>query len=130
MFAQGKVLVRTAGAPAPLAKYSQGIKIGNTLYVQGVIALDPKTNKLVEGDIRTQSRRVFESIKAVLEAGGMKISDVIKVTVFLSDLKDYPLFNEVYNEYFSAEPPPVRTTVQAKMPFGALLEVETIACKV
>ena len=125
-----KTAVQTTGAPTPLARYSQGIMVGNTLYVQGVIALDPASNKLIEGDIKTQSKRVFESIKAIVEAANMKMSDVVKVTAFLSDLEDYPKFNEVYNKYFTAEPPPVRTTVLAKMPFGAHLEVEAIACKI
>lgn len=125
-----KAAVQTTGAPAPLARYSQGIKTGNTLYIQGVIALDPASNKLIEGDIKTQAKRVFESIKAIAEAANMKMSDVVKVTAFLADLNDYSGFNEIYNSYFTTIPPPVRTTVQAKMPLGALLEVETIACKV
>ncbi len=125
-----KTAVQTAKAPTPLARYSQGVKVGGTLYVQGVIALDPESNKLAEGDIKVQSRRVFKSIEAIVEAAGMKMSDVVKVTAFLADLNDYSGFNEIYNSYFTTNPPPVRTTVQAKMPLGALLEVEVIACKV
>jgi len=124
-----KTVTETNKAPVPVARYSQGIKIGNTLYTQGVIALDPAANKLVEGDISVQAGRVFESLKAIVESSGMKMSDVVKVSVFLSDLKDYPEFNKVYNSYFTADPPPVRTTVQAKLPFSALVEVEAIACK-
>ena len=124
----GKKVVKTDNAPAPVARYSQGIKIGNTLYVQGVIALDPVSNKLIAGDISAQAKRVFESIGAILESASMTMADVVKVTAFLSDLKDYPGFNDVYSSYFTTDPPPVRTTVQAHMPFGALLEVEVIAC--
>jgi len=121
-------------APKPVARYSQGILVDNTLYVQGVIALDPKTNKLVDGGsaaggIEVQARRVFESIRSIVEKAGMTMADVVKVTAFLSNLADYPGFNVVYGEYFRAEPPPVRTTVQAQMPFGALVEVDVIAAR-
>ena len=122
-----KTTVQTVKAPTPLARYSQGIKVGGTLYVQGVIALDPENNKLIAGDIKIQSKRVFESIKAIVETAGMKMSDVVKVTAFLSDLNDYSGFNEIYNSYFATNPPPVRTTVQAKMPLGALIEADVIA---
>jgi len=122
-----KIAVQTAKAPTPLARYSQGIKVGNTLYVQGVIALDPENNKLIAGDIKTQSKRVFESIKAIVETAGMKMSDIVKVTVFLADLNDYSGFNEIYSSYFTTNPPPVRTTVQAKIPLGAFIEVDVIA---
>ena len=123
-----KRTVKTDKAPVPVARYSQGIKVDTTLYVQGVIALDPKTNKLIDGDISAQSGRVFESIKAIVETAGMTMSHVVKLTAFLADLNDYPKFNEVYNSYFTQDPPPVRTTVQARMPFGALVEVDVIAC--
>lgn len=119
----------TDKAPRPVTQYSQGILVENTLYVQGVIALDPTTNKLTEGPMAVQARRVFESIKAIVEKAGLTMADVVKVTAFLADLEDYPAFNEVYRQYFMADPPPVRTTVQAKMPFGALVEVDVIAVK-
>lgn len=122
-----KQVIIADNAPRPAARYSQGILADNTLYAQGVIALDPKTNKLVEGGIDVQARRVFESIKAVVEKAGMTMADVVKVTAFLSNLADYPEFNAVYGEYFKLDPPPVRTTVQAQMPFGALVEVDVIA---
>ncbi|MBU4198940.1 MAG: Rid family detoxifying hydrolase [Verrucomicrobia bacterium] len=122
-----KTMVKTDQAPVPVARYSQGLRIGNTLYVQGVIALDPNTKKMIEGPIDVQTERIFISIKAILEAGGMNMADVIKVTAFLANLEDYPAFNAVYNRVFSADPPPVRTTVQARPPLGALVEVEVIA---
>lgn len=124
-----KQAIISDNAPKPAARYSQGILVDNTLYVQGVIALDPKTGKLVEGNIDVQARRVFESIKAIIEKTGLTMADVVKVTAFLSSLEDYPLFNAVYGQYFTADPPPVRTTVQARMPFGALVEVDVIAVK-
>jgi len=124
-----KQVIITDKAPRPVSRYSQGILVENTLYVQGVIALDPTTNKLTEGPMAVQAGRVFESIKAILEKAGLIMADVVKVTAFLSNLEDYPAFNEVYRQYFVADPPPVRTTVQAKIPLGALVEVEVIAVK-
>ena len=124
-----KQAIMTDQAPRPVARYSQGILVDNTLYVQGVIALDPKTNKLLEGPIEIQARRVFESIKAIVTKAGFSMADVVKVTAFLSNLEDYPKFNADYGEYFMADPAPVRTTVQAKMPFGALVEVDVIAAR-
>jgi 2-iminobutanoate/2-iminopropanoate deaminase len=122
-----KTVIKTDRAPKPVARYSQGIKVGNTLYVQGVIALDPQTGKMIDGGIAEQTTRVFKSLVAILQEAGMTLTNVVKVTAFLSDLGDYAAFNEVYGRHFSAEPPPVRTTVQAKLPLGALLEVEVIA---
>ena len=122
-----KMEIRVKDAPKPVARYSQGIMVDNTLYIQGVIALDPGSGKLVDAGIENQTKRVFDSIRAVVEGAGMGMADVVKVTVFLSDLADYQKFNEVYNSYFPYDPPPVRTTVQAKMPFGALIEAEAIA---
>jgi len=124
-----KKVIIADNAPKPVARYSQGILVGNTLYVQGVIALDPATNKLIDGSMSVQARRVFDSLKAIVEKAGLTMADVVKVTAFLADLDDYPTFNEIYRQYFTADPPPVRTTVQATMPFGALLEVDVIAVK-
>jgi 2-iminobutanoate/2-iminopropanoate deaminase len=119
--------IHTNQARSPVARYSQAIKVGNTLYVQGVIAFDPVTKKLVSGDISVQTNRVFESIRSILAAADMGFGNVVKVMVFLADLKAYPEFNNIYDSVFTADPPPVRTTVQAKLPFGALVEVEVIA---
>lgn len=124
-----KQIIISDNAPKPVARYSQGILVDNTLYVQGVIAIDPQTGKMIEGNIEAQARRVFESIKSIVEKAGMTMADVVKVTAFLSNLADYPKFNAVYGEYFKSDPPPVRTTVQAQMPFNALVEVDGIAVK-
>jgi 2-iminobutanoate/2-iminopropanoate deaminase len=124
-----KQVIISDNAPKPVACYSQGILVDNTLYVQGVIALNPKTNKLIEGGIEVQTHRVFESIKAIIEKAGFTMADVVKVTAFLATLDDYPRFNALYGEYFKAAPPPVRTTVQVKLPFNALVEVDVIAAR-
>lgn len=122
-----KRMISTSKAPTPVARYSQGLMVNDMLYVQGVIALDPQTGKLVDGEIELQSERVFKSINAILEAAEMTMTDVVKVTAFLENLSDYPKFNSIYDSYFVNDPPPVRTTVQAKLPFGALVEVEIMA---
>ena len=122
-----KTVIKTDQAPLPVARYSQGIRVGNTLYVQGMIALEPGKKTVVPGGIREQAERVFKSIQAVLEEDGMGFGHVVRVAAFLARLDDYPAFNEVYNRHFTSEPPPVRTTVQAGLPLGALVEVEVIA---
>ncbi|MBI2438073.1 MAG: hypothetical protein HYV36_04575 [Lentisphaerae bacterium] len=122
-----KTVIATDKAPKPLGRYSQGIKVGNTLYVQGIIALDPPRGQLVAGGIKPQTERVLESLEAILEQAGLGLPDVVKVTVFLANLEDYPAFNEIYGSYFSAELPPVRTTAQARLPLGALVELDAIA---
>jgi 2-iminobutanoate/2-iminopropanoate deaminase len=124
-----KIVINTPDAPTPVARYSQGIIVDNTLYVQGVIAIDPQTGRLIEGDVEAQSERVFKSIRAIIAAAGMNMGDIVKVSAFLDNLSDYAKFNQVYGSCFLNDPPPVRTTVQAKLPFGALVEVEVIACK-
>ena len=124
-----KTEMRTDRAPKPVARYSQGVRAGNTVYTQGTIALDPATGKLVEGGIAVQTERVFESLRAILGEAGLTLADVVKVTAFLAELKDYPEFNAVYAAAFPDDPAPVRTTVQAKLPLGALVEVEVIAVR-
>lgn len=124
-----KIVIRSADAPTPVARYSQGLLVDNTLYVQGVIALDPQTGRLIDGDIEAQSERIFQSIRAILDTAGMTMVDIVKVVAFLESLSDYARFNQVYDSYFQNDSPPVRTTVQAKLPFGALVEIEVVALK-
>jgi 2-iminobutanoate/2-iminopropanoate deaminase len=119
--------ISTSKAPKALARYSQGLKVGDTLYLQGIIPIDPDTGRVVTGDIRAHTTRVLESMKAILEAAGLGMKDVVKVTAFLADLTDYQGFNEIYNTYFSADPPPARTTVGANLLLGARVEVDAIA---
>ena len=119
--------VRSADAPQPIGPYSQAIRAGDSLYLAGQIAMDPKTGKLIEGDIKEQTRRVLHNIKAVLQAGKAAFSDVVSVTVYMTDLKDFKEMNEVYQEYFSS-PYPARATVGvAALPAGAKVEIGVIA---
>jgi len=118
--------VQTDNAPKAIGPYSQAIKAGNFLFTAGQIPLDPATGKLVEGDIRVQTRRVLDNLAAVLTAAGTSAASVVKTTCFLLDMADFPAFNEVYAEMFG-EGKPARSTVQvAQLPLGARVEVECI----
>ena len=124
-----KEVVYTKSAPEPIGPYSQAVKVGNMLFVSGQIPVDPKTGEVVKGDIKEQTRRVLENIKAVLEAAGYGLSDVVMSFVFLSDMSLFGQFNEVYAEYFK-DKPPARVTVQAaRLPRDVLVEIAVIAVK-
>jgi 2-iminobutanoate/2-iminopropanoate deaminase len=119
--------VFTDRAPKPIGPYSQAVIAGNFVFLAGQIPIDPKTGELVDGDIKEQTRRVLENIKAVLEKAGCSLKDVVNVTVFLKDLSHFNEFNEVYSEYFS-ESKPARATIQvAALPKNALVEIVAIA---
>ncbi len=123
-----KVVIRTDKAPIPIAPYSQAIKAGGVIYVSGFVAFDPRTGKVVEGGIREQATQVMENIKAVLEAAGSSMKDVVKTTVYLTNLEDFKEMNEVFKAYFPTNPP-ARVTVGVKLPLPELLiEIDAIAC--
>ena len=122
-----KDVVLTEKGPKPIGPYSQAIKSGGFLFASGQVALDPRSNEFLAGDIRQQTERVLENVKAILEAGGANLHHVVKTTVFLKDMNDFAAMNEVYGKYFSAAPP-ARSTVQvARLPKDALVEIEVIA---
>jgi 2-iminobutanoate/2-iminopropanoate deaminase len=122
-----RTVIQTVHAPAAVGPYSQAIIDGDKVFLSGQIPLDPATGKLVEGDIATQTRRVLDNVKAVLEAAGSNLAAVCKTTVFVTDLKHFAELNRTYGEYFSAAPP-ARSTVQvAALPLGAQVEIEVIA---
>ena len=123
-----KHILNTPDAPAPIGPYNQAVKSGHLLYTAGQIPIDPATGDLVTGGIREQTIQVLENLKAVTEAAGSTLSDVIKTTVFLIDMADFAEFNVVYAEYFGDENAPARSTVQvAALPRGSLVEIELIA---
>jgi reactive intermediate/imine deaminase len=119
-----KQIIRTPQAPAAIGTYSQAVRVGDTVWVSGQIPLDPATMEIVTGGIEPQIRRAFENLKAIVAASGASLDEVVKVTIFLIDLKDFALVNRVMAEYFR-EPYPARAAVGvASLPRGALIEVE------
>ena len=119
--------VKTGNAPAAIGPYSQAVRSGGFLFCSGQIPLEPATGKIVEGGIEAQTERVLRNLEAVLAAGGASLARVVKTTVYLADLADFPRMNEVYGRFFSNQPP-ARATVQvAKLPAGALVEIDAIA---
>jgi reactive intermediate/imine deaminase len=121
-----KQIISTPSAPAAIGTYSQAARVGNTIWVSGQIPLDPVTKELVGGDMEAQIRRVFENLKAIVTAAGATLDDVVKATVFLTDLSHFALVNKIMAEYFR-EPYPARAAVGvASLPRGAHVEVECI----
>lgn len=119
--------IHTEKAPAAVGPYSQATLSQGLVFCSGQIALDPATGRLIDGDIRAQTVRVCENLAAVLAARGLDLENVVKTTVFLVDMKDFPEVNAVYQEFFKA-PYPARSCVQvAALPLGARLEIEAIA---
>ena len=119
--------VSTESAPKALGPYSQAIRAGQFLFVSGQVPIDPQTNALVQGSIGDQTRRVFQNIGEILQAGGASFQQVVRTTVYLADLGDFSAMNDVYATFFSA-PQPARSTIQAaKLPKDARIEVDVIA---
>jgi 2-iminobutanoate/2-iminopropanoate deaminase len=122
-----KKIISTNEAPAAIGPYSQAVRSGRFLFCSGQIPLDPKSGQIVPGDIDAQTRRVLNNIAAVLRAEGATFEDVVKTTIFLTDLGDFQTVNEIYGSYFKNEPP-ARSTVQvAALPKGARVEIEVTA---
>ncbi len=120
-----RTIVSTDKAPAAIGTYSQAVKVGNTVYLSGQIPLDPATMELVEG-FEPQTRRVFDNLKAVIEAAGGTFADVVKVNIYLTDLANFATVNSVMAEYF-AQPYPARAAVGvAALPKGSLVEIEAV----
>ena len=122
-----KRVISTPNAPKAIGPYEQAIKIGELVYASGQIPLDPKTGDIVEGDIKIQTRRALENLKAVLEAASSSLERVVKTTVFLKNITDFAAMNEVYAEYLGAAKPARSTVAVANLPRGALVEIDLIA---
>lgn len=119
-------IITTDKAPQAIGTYSQAVKVGNTVYLSGQIPLEPATMQLLEGDMRSQIVRVFENLKAIATAAGGSLADIVKLTVYLTDLNHFPLVNEVMAAYFK-EPYPARAAVGvAQLPKGATVEMDAI----
>jgi 2-iminobutanoate/2-iminopropanoate deaminase len=120
-------IVETKAAPDPIGPYSQAIHVDGLVFVSGQIPVDPATGRAVEGNIAAQTHRVMKNLAAVLGAAGSSLEKVVKTTVFLVSLDDFPQFNKVYGEYLG-KARPARATVQvARLPLGVLLEIEAVA---
>jgi 2-iminobutanoate/2-iminopropanoate deaminase len=120
-------IVSTEKAPKAIGPYSQAVVSNGVVYLSGQIPNDPATGQLVEGDITAQTERVLQNLKGVLEACGASLDSVLKVSVFLKDMADFPKMNEVYARYFTSNPP-ARSTVQAaKLPRDVSVEIDAIA---
>jgi 2-iminobutanoate/2-iminopropanoate deaminase len=119
--------IATTAAPAAIGPYSQAIRAGDFLFVSGQIPLDPATGAVVEGDVRAQTTRVLENLRGVLAAAGVSFDRVVKTTVFLTDMTDFPAMNDVYATFFTA-PAPARATVQVgRLPKDVRVEIEAVA---
>jgi 2-iminobutanoate/2-iminopropanoate deaminase len=122
-----KDVVFTPRGPKPIGPYSQAIKANGFIFVSGQIALDPQAGEFTGADVRQQTERVMDNLKAILEAGGVSLGHVVKTTVYLKDMNDFTAMNEVYARYFTAAPP-ARSTVQAaRLPKDALVEIDVVA---
>ncbi len=124
-----KQVIKTDKAPAPIGPYNQAIMTGNTLYVSGQVPINPETGKLEKEDVKHQTKLVMENIKAILDKAEMNFSHIIKCSIFISDMKDFPQINEVYGSYFE-DSFPARETIAVKgLPLGADVEISCIAVK-
>jgi len=125
-----KTIIFTEKAPAPIGPYNQAVLTGNTLYTSGQIAINPATGELVTDSIETETKQVMENLKAVLEAANMTFENVIKSTIFISDMNDFTAINSIYGAYFDEKSAPARETVQvAGLPKNVNVEISMIAVR-
>ncbi len=120
----------TKNAPAPIGPYSQGVRAGNTWYFSGQIALNPNTGHMVEGGVEAQAKQVMDNIKALFDAAGLDFSHIVKSTIFLKSMDDFPKVNAIYGEYFPKDAYPARETVEvSRLPKDALVEISVTCVK-
>jgi len=123
-----KKIIHTHEAPAPIGPYSQAVRMGNTVYTSGQIAIDPKTGSLIQGSIADETHQVMRNMQAVLEAAGLGFEQVLKSTIFITNMDDFGAINEVYGSYFDSATAPARETVQvARLPKDVRVEISMIA---
>jgi 2-iminobutanoate/2-iminopropanoate deaminase len=122
-----KKIIATSKAPAAIGPYSQAIRIGDFLYTSGQISLDPETMEMITGDIEVETEKVLKNLEAILNADGLDLNNIIKTTVYLTDLSEFARMNQVYEKFFSATKP-ARACVQvAALPKGAKVEIDAVA---
>jgi 2-iminobutanoate/2-iminopropanoate deaminase len=123
-----KAAIATQNAPAAIGPYSQAVRVGGFLFTSGQIALDPTTGELVGGGVERETRQVLQNLKAVLSAAGAGLEDVVRTTIFLTNMGEFATVNRIYAEYFEGGALPARSTVEvAKLPRGATVEIDAIA---
>lgn len=122
-----KKIVKTADAPNPVGPYNQAVIAGGFVFTAGQIAIDPQTDQLLDGDVRKQTRLVLKNLDAILRAAGSDLGKVVKTTVYLKSMAEFPLMNEVYAEFFT-EKAPARSTVEvSRLPKDVLVEIDCVA---
>ncbi|MDF2456047.1 MAG: dfrA [Cytophagaceae bacterium] len=122
-----KQIINSADAPAPIGPYSQAVRHGDTVYISGQIALDPKTGNLVTGDIKTETHQVMKNLQAILTAAGLDFTHVVKTSIFVKDLGNFVAINETYGEYFKSNPPARETVEVSRLPKDVNVEISCIA---
>ena len=124
-----KEVVYSPNAPEPIGPYSQAIKVGNMLFISGQVAIQKPSGDLITGNITDESHQVMKNLEAVLTAGGMDFSNVVKTTIFLKDMNNFPKVNEVYGSYFRDQPPARETVEVSRLPKDVNVEISCIAVK-
>ncbi len=122
-----KEIISTTNAPAAIGPYSQAVKLGNLIYSSGMLPLIPATMQIVEGDVQSQTAQVLENLKTLLESAQSSLDKVVKTTVFIKDMNDFPKINEVYSRYFTQNQPARSCVEVARLPKDVLIEIEVIA---
>ncbi|PCJ92317.1 MAG: reactive intermediate/imine deaminase [Flavobacteriaceae bacterium] len=125
-----KIIITSEKAPAPIGPYNQAVLSGNTLYISGQIPINPKSGELVQGDIKKETKQCMENLKAVLAEAGMTFENIVKATIFVTDMHQFSEINEIYGAYFNAETAPARETVEvSNLPKFVRVEISMIAVK-
>lgn len=124
-----KSIIHTNNAPAPIGPYSQAVRAGNMLYISGQIAIDPETNTLVNGNIEDETKQVMKNIEALLSASGFSFSEIVKTTIFLSDMEHFVLVNGIYGSYFHSDFPARETVAVLGLPKNVNVEISVTAYK-
>jgi len=122
-----KEIITTEKAPAAIGPYSQAVKYGNLIFTSGALGIDPATGSFAEGGIQAQTRQCLENLKVILEASGSSLENVLKATVFIKDMNDFPKVNEIYGQYFTEKQPGRSCVEVARLPKDGLVEIEVIA---
>ena len=124
-----KKIIETSGAPAPIGPYSQAVEAGNLLFISGQIPIDPATNELVSGSVEEETKQVMNNLEAILTKAGYSFSDIVKSTIFLSDMSYFAKVNEIYGSYFKSDFPARETVAVAGLPKNVNVEISVIASK-